>query len=75
MSATDPGNSPTIEDVRHLYALARAEGRVDGINEERARVQKLAATYLRPVIGRSSPIDIEGSIQSFLDLFAKDPSQ
>ncbi len=75
MPATDPGSPPTLDDIRHLHALARAEGRVDGINEERARVQKLAATYLRPILVRTSPIDIEGSIQSFLDLFGKDPSQ
>ncbi len=43
-------------------------GASHGINEERARVQKLAATYLRPVLVRTSPIDIEGSIRSFLDL-------
>ena len=31
------GPTASIEDVRHLAAMARAQGRVEGINEERVR--------------------------------------
>ena len=37
---SDP-EATAIEDVRHLAAMCRAQGRVDGIREERARVTKI----------------------------------
>ncbi len=46
----DP-SADAIEDVRHLAAMCRAQGRVDGINEERARVEALYRHHARSSCG------------------------
>ncbi len=40
------GPTASIEDVRHLAAMARAQGRVEGINEERVRDIALIIAHL-----------------------------
>lgn len=46
-----PATIATIEDVRHLAAMSRAQGRVDGIREERARVEALYRHHARSNCG------------------------
>ena len=45
------GPTASIEDVRHLAAMARAQGRVEGINEERVRVEALYRHHARSSCG------------------------
>ncbi len=44
-------SATSIEDVRHLAAMARAQGRVEGINEERVRVEALYRHHARSSCG------------------------
>ena len=47
---SDP-ETTAIEDVRHLAAMCRAQGRVDGIREERVRVEALYRHHARSNCG------------------------